>query len=235
MALALVALLPMGMSMGDGTPPGDTSEADDCAGCHFYPGTAVMPAMVDQWEESNHANSNHGYNANTYCAECHSPFQADPAATHSENEPVPIEEWQGVTCGACHPPHDLRVEWGTPIGNYDIEAEDWIPRYEEDANALCEYCHTGSRHEKEFQGYGSIMDKKDVTCVDCHMAKAPTDPAYGDYTNRHSHTFEVDPEFSCGLDNEDCHDNHNLNWAEKQVQKGIHEKGSYGQDKDKEK
>jgi hypothetical protein len=190
-----------------------------------------MPEVVDDWYESNHANSNSGYNANTYCAECHAPFQADPDATHSDNDPVPTEEWQGVTCGACHPPHNLRLEWGTPMGNYDIETQDWIPVYEEDADALCEYCHTGSRHEKEFQGYGKSMHKKDVKCMDCHLAEVPDETPRGGHL---SHTFDVYPEFSCGLENEDCHPNHKLDWAEKQIEKGMHEKGSYGQIKDKD-
>jgi formate-dependent nitrite reductase cytochrome c552 subunit len=226
MALGLVVMLPMGMTMGDGTPPGDTTAADYCGSCHFNP---TMKEVVDEWKTSNHANSFHGYNGNTYCASCHSPFQADPGATHSDNDPVPIEEWEGVTCGACHPPHDLRVEWGTPIGNYDVDAGEWVPVYEEDADDLCEFCHTGSRHEKEFQGFGTVMHKK-INCIDCHMpdVSSTTRPE-----KHRTHEFPIpdadNVEETCGLDNDDCHPNHKEDWAVKQIEKGIHEKGSYGQ------
>jgi hypothetical protein len=226
MALALVILVPIGMSLG-GQPSGDTSEADYCASCHYNP---AQVDIANEWKASAHGNSYLPFLGNTYCASCHSPFQADPDATHGDNDPIPLDEWEGVTCGACHPPHDLRVEWGTPIGNYDVAAGEWVPVYEEDANDLCEFCHSGSRHEKEFQGYGTIMDKKDVQCIDCHM---PVVPGKESDKEHRSHDFEVYPEYSCGLDNDDCHDNHKEGWAEKQIEKGIHEKGSYGQEKEK--
>ncbi|NIN66001.1 MAG: hypothetical protein GTO63_15175, partial [Anaerolineae bacterium] len=38
---------------------------------------------------------------------------------------------------------------------------------------------------------------------------------------------------SCGLERDECHTNHTLEWAEKQAAKGIHDKGSWGQIKDK--
>jgi hypothetical protein len=229
MAIALVAVLPMGMTAGHIDMAGnDTTEAEYCSGCHFPPGNYVMPEVVDDWYESQHYMSYAPFLANTYCASCHSPFQADPAADDENNDPVSRDDWQGVTCGACHPSHDDRVAWGTPIGNYDIETGEHFPVY--DANELCDYCHKGDRHEKEFQGYGTIMDKKDVECIDCHLPQVPDGTPRGGHL---SHTFEVYPEFSCGLDNDDCHPNHSLDWAEKQIQKGIHEKGSYGQVKEK--
>jgi hypothetical protein len=220
MALALVMLVPIGMSLG-GQPSGDTTEADYCGSCHRNPAQADI---VDEWKASAHGNSfTAGRNDNTYCASCHSPFQADPDATYGDNDPIPLEEWEGVTCGACHPSHHDRVEWGTPIGNYDVETGEHFPVYE--ADELCEYCHSGSRHEKEFQGFGTIMHKK-VECIDCHMAKVPS--REGDDDHR-THDFHVDASYSCGLNDPDCHPNHKEDWAEKQIEKGIHEKGSYGQ------
>jgi hypothetical protein len=218
----------------------DRSESNSCAGCHFFPGNAVMPFTVDTWLESDHANSYRGFLGNTYCARCHSPFQADPLATHGENEDVPSEEWEAVTCGACHPPHDLRVEWGTPIGIYDVDAGEWSPVNREDVNDLCLHCHSGEEPHNEpveFQGFGKVMyEKKGVRCIDCHMAKVPN-TVVAEETWRHAHDMGVGgdvvegPEddgalliedkeqYSCGTIPGGCHDNKTKEWALKQLEK----------------
>ena len=211
----------------------DRTEADYCAAsCHFYPGSVVMPFTGDTWLMSDHAWSNHGYNSNTYCAKCHSPFEADPAATYPTSQPVPPEEWQGVTCGVCHPPHDLREQWGTPIGNFDIETQEWFPVYEENADDLCTHCHQGTRHgpEPEYQGFSTAMHKKDVSCMDCHLAKVPNPLDPGRMTR--SHTFHVTDNlpYSCGTVEGGCHDNKTTAWALKQINKGkMHGKEPPGQ------
>jgi len=201
----------------------DYTEADTCRGCHFYPGNVVMQFTVDKWKVSNHAQSHHGFNGNTYCAGCHAPFQADPAATGDDNEPVSIDDWESVTCGSCHPPHDLRVEWGTPIGNYDVDAGGWTPVYEEDADSLCEHCHTGDRHSREFQGFGTAMDHKGVRCIDCHMAEIPNGLDPGRMTRTHDFHVEANLPYSCITS--ECHSNKKEDWAIKQIGKDkIHGK-----------
>lgn len=201
----------------------DYSEAENCAACHIPPG-AHMAYVVDRWYESAHAQSYMSYLGNTYCATCHSPFQADPSATHSANEAIPEEQWEAVTCAVCHPPHDLRVEWGTPIALYDVASDSYSPVALEDANMLCEQCHTGERHSREFQGFGNtMMHKKGVRCIDCHMAKVPL-PVEG-LPDRASHDFAVAPNlpYSCGTIVGGCHSNKKVEWAEKQINKGrIH-------------
>ena len=184
-----------------------------------------MPFVVDKWMQSVHARSYGDVQGNTYCARCHSPFQADPAATHAENEPVPLETWQAITCSVCHPPHDLRVAWGTPIALYDVGTGEYSPLSLDDANVQCEQCHSGARHARKFKAYGDLMfHKKDVRCIDCHMAKIPTgDEAVG---RRASHTFNVveNLPWSCGTHAGGCHSNHKEEWALKQIQKGkIHD------------
>jgi hypothetical protein len=227
MALAVVAILPMGMTAGNiDMMGGDTTEPEYCAGCHFPPGNVVMPEVVDDWYESDHANSYAPFLANTYCAQCHSPFQADATADHDQNDPVARKDWQGVTCGVCHPPHDLRVEWGTPIGTYDIESEEWSPVYEENQNDVCLQCHSG-----DSQGYGNIMSKK-IGCVGCHMQEVDNDVT-GVEGEHISHSFNIPDAESCGVGEEGCHPNKDIDWAEKQTEKGIHEKEPYGQKKDK--
>jgi formate-dependent nitrite reductase cytochrome c552 subunit len=161
-------------------------------------------------------------------AECKSPLLWDPAATHEDNDPIAVEDWQDVTCGGCHPPHHLRVEWGTPIGIVvdPTAAEDhdiWMPLY--DTNELCEYCHSGSRHARDFQGWGKVMyEKKDVTCVDCHMADTPNSSpdGFGEY---HEFTVADNLPYSCGIGDGACHANKTSDWAAKQMAKAkIHGK-----------
>jgi len=198
----------------------DRTEAEGCGGCHFYPGSVVMPFTVDTYldVETEHAYSYRSYIGNTYCAKCHSPFQAVPGVTYDTKEPVPLEEWEAVTCGSCHPPHDLRVEWGTPIGNYDIEEEEWTPVYEEDA--LCDYCHGNAHHDLEFQGFGkSMSEHKDVTCTDCHMPKVPNPLEEGRMTRTHNWKVYENTAYSCGTVGGGCHENHKTEWAEKQILK----------------
>jgi hypothetical protein len=185
-----------------------------------------MKDVVDSWEVSGHANSNHGYNANTYCAKCHSPFQADADAKHDDNDPISDEDWAGVTCSACHPPHDLRVKWGTDLGTYDIKSGEWSPVYKKDHADVCLQCHNGDDPEGrhyigEFQGFGKSMLKQ-IGCEGCHMPKV--DAGNGEFQ---SHAFvKPDGANSCGTGfgaDPDCHPNKDLDWAQKQWDKNkIH-------------
>jgi formate-dependent nitrite reductase cytochrome c552 subunit len=78
------------------------------------------------------------------------------------------------------------------------------------------------------------MHKKGVLCMDCHMPHVPDDGTPATPDGLHvSHTFKVYAEYSCGLDRVGCHPNHDEDWAQKQIDKGIHDKGSYGQIKEK--
>lgn len=198
----------------------ERSEPDGCADCHFNPG---MAETVSDWETSEHGQSfDWGAGANTYCAECKSPLLWNPAATSDTNDPIPVEEWQDVTCSSCHPPHDERVEWGTPIGVIaDPTADDphdkWMPLY--DIDELCVSCHSGTRHAKSFQGFGKVMFyKKDVGCADCHMAEVPNSSPDGFGA---SHTWSVygSLPYSCGIGAGNCHFNKTMKWAEKQIEK----------------
>ena len=114
-----------------------------------------------------------------------------------------------------------RSSGGPPSGVTTSPQKTWYPLY--DANELCTSCHTGSRHASpsDFQGYGDVMyHKKDVGCIDCHMAKVPTD--YDPEERRHTHTFDVGANlpYSCGVGPGGCHSNHKEEWAAKQILKG---------------
>jgi hypothetical protein len=212
-AVGLLALPSIAVAQESG---GDHSEADACGSCHFNP---KMGEVVGQWSTSQHANSyDDGAGSNTYCARCKSPFNADPLATYSDNVPVPAELWKDVTCSACHPPHDLRVEWDTPIGTYDITTGEWAPVY--DPDELCVYCHTGSHHARSFKAFGKTMfEKKGVHCNECHMAKVPSAAVPGDTIHTHSWLVEDNLPYSCGVEATGCHANKDMDWALKQIKK----------------
>jgi hypothetical protein len=223
-ALAMMMLVPIVL----GADPGDEfnrTEANRCGGCH-YP-NAPMPTVVSMWYESGHASSyEYGRTDNTYCAKCHSPLQANPLATHSDHETIAPADWQGVTCSACHPNKAQRNIWkekgipDTRFGIYNVADGTWTPVYmDQNANDLCMNCHSG-RHAKSFQGFGKVMfEQKGVRCVDCHMAGVPTVLANGSTRDIPSHTFHVMDNVANACVR--CHSNHTVEWAQKQIDKGI--------------
>jgi hypothetical protein len=231
--LALVAIAAVALvtttTMSQGTTSYDWHTPEECGACHI---TDVMPAVVDDWEHSEHALSyDNGSGATDYCAECKSPLEYDPSSGYP-GSPVPESEWQGVTCYSCHTP---RINGQRELGNYIPgsgdpenvttwdEVEDMYI-FVEHEDELCEYCHEGWRHETVFTpGFGRNMYKKGVTCVDCHMPNVPTNEDTRDHI---SHTWDIYAEYSCGIDNEDCHPNKDADWAQKQIEKeNIHNVG----------
>lgn len=173
----------------------DRTEYEGCRGCHYDRGTDHMTFVSDTWLESSHANSNHGFNENTYCAQCHSPVEADPDATGGSNDLVPLDQWQGVTCAACHLPHTVANKVGTRLGNFilgsgdqpndDLPVDDkgdddpsndvyyfgnWDEIFHgENTDRLCTHCHGAGHSEAK-----SVMPAMAwVQCIDCHMPKMP--------------------------------------------------------------
>jgi hypothetical protein len=230
MAMVLVIAFSLGvMSETDN----DHSTPDECADCHYGAGATLQPEVVADWEESGHANSYTESSGNTYCANCKSPIEGDPDAPYMPKVAVPASEWQGVTCYACHTPRiseDGVVTLGHELGNYipgsgdpdtATTATEALAMYTlvENVDDLCVHCHEGSRHESVYTpGFGRNMYKKGVTCVDCHMPEVPNDedPGSGEH---YSHTWDIIPEYSCGVENDDCHVNKDIDWAEKQIEK----------------
>ncbi|UCF08614.1 MAG: hypothetical protein JSW28_02685 [Thermoplasmata archaeon] len=231
MAIAVVALLST-TTVSQTTETYDWHTPEECAECHYGDGAHLMPAVVGDWEESEHALSyDDGDGANDYCARCKSPLEFNPDSGYGNNNPIPPEEWQGITCNVCHTP---RIDGHRELGNYipgsgnPEDAETWedveaMYVFVEHENELCEYCHEGSRHESVFlPGIGRNMYKKGVTCVDCHMPDVTTE----NFRDRKSHTWEIYPEESCGINREDCHPNKDGDWAQKQIDKeNIHNVG----------
>jgi hypothetical protein len=223
----------------------DWSAALECADCHIPVGEDLQPFVVATWMQSDHANSAHGFNQTNRCAECHSPRDADP------NDPggaIPLDEWQAVTCYACHLPRALYVaiDEETRQGNFIVGSGDtpnsilpsingeWDLVYHGDEDQLCMYCHTGPRHpgDQEFASFGKVMSEhKGVRCMDCHMPQLPLTLSDGTIRMSRTHEFTIDPDdagfvrYSCGTDGAGCHAVHKTEWAVKQIKKGkIHGK-----------
>lgn len=180
-----------------------------------------MAFVADKWSESHHAESYGVSQGNTFCAQCHSPLQADPGATEANNVALSKSAWEGVTCPVCHPPDQQREQWGTPIGIYDVATGEYSPVSVADANELCTHCHTGPRHAPTFQGPGLTMLRRGVRCIDCHMAKiAARDPDVG---MRRAHDFNVEANLphSCGVVPGGCHSEMTEAWAKRQIAGGA--------------
>ncbi|MCK5560008.1 MAG: Ig-like domain-containing protein, partial [Thermoplasmata archaeon] len=109
-------------------PPANISAL--CGACH----SGHHPQYED-WSASAHANTYQGFNDNTYCAHCMSPFQAGPEEDWDEDVPVGAANWTNVGCTVCHDPHKASSE---ELVLYNGSA------YEEvaDSNELCGSCHT---------------------------------------------------------------------------------------------
>ncbi|NIN66002.1 MAG: hypothetical protein GTO63_15180, partial [Anaerolineae bacterium] len=91
------------------------------------------------WKTSEHALSldDPGHDDNAYCARCKSPFEWFDGATRDDI--VPEDEWQGITCGVCHPPKALRDELGlSHFALYDAENGEYIEMYDEEADEISE-------------------------------------------------------------------------------------------------
>ena len=201
-------------------------------------GTAYTPpGLYEDWVMSEHGSSyDNGMGANTYCAKCKSPIEFDPQSTLENNIIIPESKWQSVTCLVCHTTN-LVPQPRPPgahlhlMGNYipgsgdpnNATLENITQMYiiRDNPNDLCAYCHTG-RYEVTFvPGYGRIMEKKGVTCLDCHMPMKPNPVPIPQLTEFRSHKLDPlkDSSFSCGINRDDCHYNKNEDWALKQMLK----------------
>ncbi len=204
-------------SRGPQRSPTLHGEAAQCSACHENP---QMAFAANKWAQSMHANSYGVSQGNTFCAQCHSPFQADAQATATNNKPIPPEAWQGVTCSACHPSQTQMGAWGTPIATYDVATGTYTPVAVGDANQLCMHCHNG-RHAARFEGYGLVMVQTGVRCIDCHMAKVPSGhPNVGD-TAAHDSRVAANLPNSCGLFPGGCHSDRTRAWALQQIRSGA--------------
>lgn len=178
--------------------------------------TTGEPAYVafvrSRWSESRHADTYGPAQGNTFCAQCHSPLQADAGASETRNAAIPEAQWQDVTCSVCHPSAAQREAWGSPIATYDVATKTYESVPLAGADDLCMHCHTGE-FATEFQSYGTVMHEAGVRCIDCHMALIPAgDPSIGRWP---AHDFKVAANlpYSCGTYPGGCHSRRPETWA----------------------
>lgn len=152
------------------------------------PTPTISPAQEaarEAWLKSRHAN-NYALEKgpNTYCAQCHSPANWDPAAVIDpppncvtckfsfESEPriavgnplVPEEEWAGIDCAICHQTEggfvEASISWFDRLTNERQEVDN--------SSQICEKCHRDkepSLHHKRDLGSGAHAN---FTCTSCH-------------------------------------------------------------------
>jgi hypothetical protein len=150
--------------------------AEVCGNCHFRGSRHV--GMVDSTRSSRsqfndwagesaavpgpHANSLKTTTLNTYCAQCHSPGNAEQGAEEQYFNAFAPEDSTQLTCISCHDPHATSHErWATlqwPAGSQDPDAapaalaryqgtdgsrntSDYLPFPNSEPNALCADCH----------------------------------------------------------------------------------------------
>jgi RNase P subunit RPR2 len=182
--------------------------ADLCAECHD---TERHPQYSD-WSESAHAKTLHtdppDTTDNTFCARCHSPFQANSSATVTTNEKIDHDDWFAITCTACHTSHSLELKFWNGSAYVDVD---------EDSSELCGKCHKGTG---EFEGAPFVLNIYDQWKKSDH---SDTYKGFNDNTEcAHCMSpYQSDPTLaeavSVGEDNWTsigcivCHEQHSLN------------------------
>jgi predicted CXXCH cytochrome family protein len=190
--------------------PGTALAPTGCGTCHENYGKPY----VTEWAASAHATSQMAEGTdNLECWECHT---AQGFIRKVQGDPMPDQmpsETHGITCAACHDPHD-----DTNVASL---------RFGHESN-LCRRCHSDASrgypnepHSPQLQlltgsggySYGQILDSTPHRnlltrgCVTCH---------YPTTNGKQSHTFEADPA-SC----EACHpsaNGTNFNWSTEMAQ-----------------
>ena len=186
----------------EAVPPTDTTTGE----------SAAVAFVRSKWSESRHADTYGPAQGNTFCAQCHSPLQADASTSETRNAAIREAQWQDVTCSVCHPSAAQRAASGSPIAKYDVATKTYESVPLADADELCTHCHT-EEHAPGFQGFGTVMHDAGVRCIDCHMAVIPADdPNVGRWP---AHDFKVAANlpYSCGTYPGGCHSRRPETWA----------------------
>lgn len=147
---------------GIGDSGSDVDVKLECLNCH----STMTPDLVDQWGQSKHAMDN------VKCNVCHGEktsedFIARPQkercrACHPDQvKTISESRMDKITCSACHPIHQF---------------SSMIARQ----SSTCTGCH-----KNQWELYnGSVMEKKDVQCSDCHF--------HNNYFSISNHSLKVE-------------------------------------------
>ncbi len=169
-----------------------------------------MNETINQtWQNSSHAKTfyHDGETNNTYCAKCMSPYNYDPAANYTNNDPVDEANWAAINCTVCHDPANyLNLSFYNGTGR------------EEPVNKsvdLCIKCHSGSRHETGWDQSAHANTYHNGTGHDndnSYCARCVSPFQYDPDTNRTTAYLIPEDEWeaiTCIV----CHDQHSLELA----------------------
>ena len=165
-------------------------EAARCAGCKGEQNafmvraagvnlSAEEPALDSRgWLTSIHARSqSHEDGVDMACAFCHAPLTEGATREKEKAEPIPKGDWQGVTCGACHPGSVDQGRRKSLVANFlpgtdPTDPDNYTFRDRADGmamNAQCRFCHHES-HDLLVDKKMEMLNAGDLRCIDCHMA-----------------------------------------------------------------
>jgi hypothetical protein len=131
-----------------------------------------------------------------------SPFQFDPAANYSVNDPISEENWTSIGCIVCHEQHSLE------LGVYDGTQFNPV---EDISRDLCGSCHTGSHHTETADWNSSKHADTFMQGVNnntyCAHCMSPYQAGPEDEWDRDTPVLEDDwDSIGCIV----CHDKHSL-------------------------
>jgi hypothetical protein len=183
---------------GSENNPVEDISRDLCGACH----QGSHHTETADWNSSKHASSYHGYNDNTYCAHCMSPYQGDPDATSSVNDPVGAGNWTSIGCIVCHDKHSLELVF---FNGSEYEEIDDISR------DLCGACHQGSHHTEtadwDSGAHSNTFHAGANNNTYCAHCMSPFQAGAEDEWNRDTPVLEDDwDSIGCIV----CHDKHSL-------------------------
>jgi hypothetical protein len=229
-------------------------EAARCAGCKgdqnaFMARAAGVnlnseePALDSRgWLASIHARSqSHEDGVDTACAFCHAPLTEGATRDKEKAEPIPRGDWQGVTCGACHPGSVEQGRRKSLVANFlpgtdPTDPDNYTFRDREDGaalNAQCRFCHHES-HDLKVEKKTEMLSAGELRCIDCHMAAyAQTD---GRVERFHNFQVEENLPHSCsgGLGRTmTCHDDTPAEWFSRNLERVKAERKTWSADWEK--
>ena len=165
-------------------------EAARCTGCKGEQNAFMVraagvnlsvgePALDSRgWLAGIHARSqSHEDGVDTACAFCHAPLTEGATREKEKAEPIPKGDWQGVTCGACHPGSVDQGRRKSLVANFlpgtdPTDPDNYTFRDREDGKAMndqCRFCHHES-HDLLVEKKMEMLSAGDLRCIDCHMA-----------------------------------------------------------------
>lgn len=215
------------------------SEAESCLNCKSN-NSQVMARVVGVsldaaaetavsldsrgWLGGIHSKSqDHGERVTTACAWCHAPLTPGAVRDDKQGKTITKGEWQGVSCGACHPKTGEKREdlYGNihpgkdPLQKDSYQIRDMALGVE--SNQLCTWCHH-EYHDFKIAIKTEMLASGELRCIDCHMAGYRKE---GELVERfHNMKVEANLPFSCSGEpgaGQSCHGQSGVEWMKAEI------------------